>query len=223
MSTESLLREVSLGKPDKLHYSPPTTESDDDAAQDYLIFFVPGNPGLIRYYEPFLSRLHSFLSSSSQSRSARFYVRGHSYRGFEIAPNAKPLDYPLGLEDQITYQENLLYRYANSHYKSTGRTPKVIIMGHSVGAYVLLELIRRHRDTMNESGQEDFDLIGGVLLFPTIADIAKSPMGRVAKVGYRGSLPYALMFSLLVLTIASHRSSLDYPGLLAPWAPLQKA
>ncbi|KAL9038788.1 MAG: hypothetical protein Q9214_005143, partial [Letrouitia sp. 1 TL-2023] len=51
-------------------------------------------------------------------------------------------------------------------------------MGHSVGAYILLEIVRNHRKRI-QSPDEDFDLIGGILLFPTIADIAQSPSGVV--------------------------------------------
>ena len=51
--------------------------------------------------------------------------------------------------------------------------------------------------------QEDPDLIGGILLFPTIADIAKSPLGRVAKYVLR--LPG---FALVVGALAKGMSSI---------------
>ena len=57
--------------------------------------------------------------------------------------------------------------------------------------------------------QEDPDLIGGILLFPTIADIAKSPLGRVAKYVLR--LPgFALIMGALAkgLTSVLPRSAL---------------
>ena len=40
------------------------------------------------------------------------------------------------------------------------------------------ELINQHGGNIEE-GEADFDLIGGILLFPTITDIAKSPLGIV--------------------------------------------
>lgn len=85
---------------------------------------------------------------------------------------------------------------------------------------MLLELIQRHRNKIEE-GEEDFDLIGGVLLFPTITHIAKSPLGMVFGVrtfdflqGLRLNLvshqkilqiPY---FPLIIGTIAKTLSSL---------------
>ncbi len=50
--------------------------------------------------------------------------------------------------------------------------------------------------------QEDPDIIGGILLFPTIADIAKSPLGRVAK--YILRLPgFALIVGALAKGLTS--------------------
>ncbi len=50
--------------------------------------------------------------------------------------------------------------------------------------------------------QEDPDLIGGILLFPTIADIAKSPLGRVAKYVLR-LLGFALVMGALARGLTS--------------------
>ncbi len=99
----------------------------------------------------------------------------------ETGGHDKPPASPLSLEQQIHWQDDLLYRHVNSHRERTGNNPKVILMGHSVGSYILLELIRRHRDRIVD-GEKDFDLIGGVLLFPTITHIAQSPLGMVASV-----------------------------------------
>ena len=162
----------------RLYYSPSPGKSRDKS-QDYLIFHIPGNPGLIPYYDPFLSTLHKLLSAFA---STNFYICGYSLSGFETAELHDSGTARLtGLRGQITHIEERLYAEVNKHRQNFGRTPKVILMGHSVGAYILLELIRNHRK-MIESGEKDFDLIGGILLFPTITDIAKSPSGIVASV-----------------------------------------
>ena len=180
MSTETLLDKFSLAQPDTLCYSQPALPHNEET-QEYLIFFMPGNPGVVSYYEPFLSRLHSLLVASN-SDNARYHICAHSYRGFELSPYAEPPDCPFGLEQQIKYQEKLLLHHVKEHKATTGKIPKVILMGHSVGAYVLLELIRGHVEAVSENDVDDFDLIGGILLFPTIADIAQSPLGRVARI-----------------------------------------
>ncbi|KAJ5947883.1 hypothetical protein N7466_000898 [Penicillium verhagenii] len=76
------------------------------------------------------------------------------------------------------------------------RRGKVILIGHSVGAYIAMEILRRHREgkpdiqdllsveTRPGSGSvlsdspSSFDIIGGVMLFPTVKDIAHSPSGQ---------------------------------------------
>ncbi|KAL8847363.1 MAG: hypothetical protein Q9221_007591 [Calogaya cf. arnoldii] len=145
-------------------------------SEHYLIFHIPGNPGLVTYYDPFLSTLHALLSSSSTLPSANFHIYGHSLAGFETTEQHHEL---AGLEKQIEFVDDLLYEQVDEVRHHAGRTPKVILMGHSVGAYILLEVIRRHR-TRIERGAKDFDLIGGILLFPTITHIAQSPSGMVA-------------------------------------------
>ena len=180
MSEESLLK----GKPrdmivDELVYSTPCPGTSKEV-QDYLIFFMTGNPGLISFYEPFLSTLRDHLSSGGYE-SARFHICGHSYSGFETSLTTHPPSTPLGLEEQIEDQERRLMDYVK-RYQVPGKELKVILMGHSVGSYVLLELIQRHlRAVESHEDVEDFDLIGGILLFPTIADIGQSPVGRIAK------------------------------------------
>ncbi|KAL8731964.1 MAG: hypothetical protein Q9166_003096 [cf. Caloplaca sp. 2 TL-2023] len=158
-----------------LYFGPSAGRSSDEV-QEYLIFHIPGNPGLITYYDPFLSTLHALLSSSSTAPSARFHVCGHSLAGFETTEQHHEL---AGLEKQIDYVDELLYDQVDQVWRRAQKSPKVILMGHSVGAYILLEIIRRHRKQI-ESGKKDFDLIGGILLFPTITHIARSPSGIVA-------------------------------------------
>ena len=182
--------ESSEEREDRLAYEPPPGDACH-GVQDYLIFLIGGNPGLISYYEPFLKILHTLLCASSTTETARFYVYGNSLAGFEnqFLANGQESPDPLGLKDQIQNTENLiyneiaLYQKANSTVDADSKVdPKVILIGHSVGAYILLEMIRQHRQRIEESGEEDFDLIGGILLFPTIVNIAKSPSGLVASV-----------------------------------------
>ena len=181
LSRDPLLGGSSSEKSDKICYE-PAAKSTDGNAQDLLIYFLPGNPGLIPYYQPFLSRLYTLLSTSSTDESYRFHICGHSLQGFGFAQkgeNPKAPSRPFGLEQQIKAQESLFYRHIRKHRNRTGNTPKVILMGHSVGCYMLLELIQQHRDKVEGEGEEDFDLIGGILLFPTITHIAQSPLGMV--------------------------------------------
>ncbi len=172
-------------KRERLYYT-PIREPSNDRKQDILIYMLPGNPGLIAYYQPFLSTLHALLQSSPTSQKANFYICGYSFAGFETLPaeDEQIAESPVGLHQLIVDTDDQLYSHIETHRRSNaahGRSLKVILMGHSVGAYILLDLIQRHKKRI-DNGEEDFDLIGGILLFPTITHIAKSPSGMVASV-----------------------------------------
>lgn len=179
MSEEHLLGEYSPSDQDKLCYL-PVTSGDETGSQDYLLYFISGNPGLISFYEPFLTRLHGLRSKSA---NPRFHICAHSMKGFELSPQAQHPNGPFSLEEQIRYQEELLYHHVSRHSPTASKPPKVILVGHSVGAYILLELIRRHKEYIESTEQADVDLLGAILIFPTVADIAKSPLGKIARVG----------------------------------------
>ena len=178
--------DTSKARDDRLAYEPPPGDARP-GVQDYLIFLIGGNPGLISYYEPFLKTLHALLCSSSATESARFYVYGNSLAGFDnqLLANGQVSPDPLGLKDQILNTEDLIYKEIALYQKanvSEDSDIKVILIGHSVGAYILLEMIRQHQERIEKPDVEDFDLIGGILLFPTIVNIAKSPSGLFASV-----------------------------------------
>lgn len=150
--------------------TPNTFSTTTGPAPKTTIFFVSGNPGLIGYYHPFLSLLAQYLTKETS-----FRIHGSSLGGFEVGKES-PKD--LDLEDQIRFvQENLnalMTEKNNASPKdSNGNTTreKVILIGHSVGAYMAMEILNRHRD-------QPFDIIGGVMLFPTVKDIAASPSGQ---------------------------------------------
>ncbi|OOQ89097.1 hypothetical protein PEBR_10614 [Penicillium brasilianum] len=174
------------------------------------VFFISGNPGLIGYYHPFLSLLGEYLANSRDQSSTQnglkktdssLQIYGCSLGGFEVDCETVSPATTTGnasrdgrsklydLEDQIVFVHdnlNTLMRQnassANDTSTSTARR-KVILMGHSVGAYIAMEVLRRHREANPESQSDnrytvDFDIIGGVMLFPTVKDIAHSPSGQ---------------------------------------------
>ena len=179
MSSESLLKEpLDSPDPDAFHQRTSVAGNLRDV-QDYLVFFISGNPGLLSFYQPFLMKLTDLLDSK-RAPNARFHVHGHSFKGFELSPNAAHPGQPSSLYEQIDYQEKLLMQFVKENEAKIKQPLKVILVGHSVGSYILLELIQRHLLAVQKY-RVDFDLIGGILLFPTIADIAQSPLGRIAR------------------------------------------
>ena len=131
------------------------SSSESSQSTDTAVFFIPGNPGLIAYYHVFLALLSERLS---------FPVYGRSLAGF-IDPETRMYS----VEEQIVFVQRSL----DSFMAHDEKKKKVILIGHSVGAYIAMELLRRHRERCS-----DFDVVGGIMLFPTVVDIAKSAAGR---------------------------------------------
>lgn len=172
--------------PDSI-YCPPKRLSSDHG--EYHIFFITGNPGLIAYYHTFLASLSNLFNEDQDISNGvnGIHIYGHSLGGFNTTADKAKKVGPYGLQQQIDYVETTLESYVraqNSIRKSqqaidtsSQRPLKVILMGHSVGAYILLEVLRRHRKQLSLGRETGIEIVGGVLLFPTITHIAKSPSG----------------------------------------------
>ncbi len=158
----------------------------------YHIFFVPGNPGLIDYYSTFLTLLHTQLNQSSGNFGAKtvaFEVFGRSLGGFEVAsstPRPKAfarVEPPYNVEKQIQFVHGVLNEYveillSRKGPASTKKKPKIIFLGHSLGTYILTDILQRI-EGLKSSGdfEQKFDVAGAILLFPPIPSLAKSPKG----------------------------------------------
>lgn len=168
--------------------------------------------------------------TSSTTKKTSFQIYGCSLGGFDIPSDAEQKsgkdgkdgehgakEHLYDLEDQIRFVHRKLVDLMNmnSNYTadasgepksgSGSSTPapkrKVILIGHSVGAYIAMEVLRRHREGIPEvetlssvpehgknladsSSSSSFDIIGGVMLFPTVKDIAHSPSGQKLTVSF---------------------------------------
>ena len=184
-------------------YIPPLSPSSSSSpSHEYHVFFVTGNPGCIAYYHDFLSVLAENLSTRTEKGGARrVHVYGHSLANFtkvkgEYDHKLQKARKILSLQEQIQYVEMILEQYVQSLEEGhvdqgfTSRKPptqvKVILVGHSVGAYIGMEILRRRRakeKRQNKLPNGDGDLqgiklIGFIGLWPTITWIGESPSGR---------------------------------------------
>lgn len=172
-----------------IYLDPPSTAKPKDSAQRaLLVFFITGNPGLISYYGPFLDRLQSLLCDDGRLRGDnRYYTYGASLSGFEVNGDQSSRSHrssshnaPCGLQEQIDQVAARLEHVACSITSSEGQRMPVILVGHSVGSYILLEIVSKwqSRQKAGHSSSLPYDILGGICLFPTVVDIAKSPTGR---------------------------------------------
>ena len=173
-------------------YISPKTKSQPEAAEAYHVYFVPGNPGCIAYYHVFLSQLaDSFYFRASVDNLPKVHVFGHSLANFAHGPNLPHMAHRpvLGLQEQISYAEKNLDSYVTAQRRQgvelsmqTPRLANIVLVGHSVGAYICMELLRRWRDSERATGYSSilgFRIVGFVGLFPTITWLGKSPRGKI--------------------------------------------
>lgn len=154
-----------------------------------LIYFIPGNPGLVDFYKPFLGELKDMLESSDACEKRQYHIYGENLAGFsdddhEPFSSDRP---PRDLEYQIRHKIKSLSELRVGSGPSPLRAQDggaeigqpyhdVILMGHSVGAYIALEVYHR---LMNKPDlAPDVDVTAAILLFPTIEHIAQSANGQ---------------------------------------------
>ncbi|KAK5013236.1 hypothetical protein LTR16_003873, partial [Cryomyces antarcticus] len=74
---------------------------------------------------------------------------------------------------------------------SDGNSPvKVVLVGHSVGAYILLEILQRQQESRRQDKLQTqyVEIVGGICLFPTVTHIAQSRSGT--KFGFFFTIPH---------------------------------
>ena len=151
-----------------------------------LIYFICGNPGLIGYYVDFLDALRHLLDASRGPTAYDIY--GRNLAGFcddehePFTPESPPWD--VHGEVDAMY-EDVASRRVSMEDGSSKPYDFVVLMGHSIGAYICVEIFHRHMK--NPSRAQHLTLRHGFLLFPTIASLALSRSG--ARMNMLRSLP----------------------------------
>lgn len=163
---------------------PVNGQQHDSSENNLLLFFITGNPGLIEYYRSFLTLCYDGLRDSLDCSNGNItlHVYGTSLAGFESNHTANTKG-PYDLNQQIEHIEASLSQAIVS-VKQRTQTTRVILIGHSVGAYILLEVLRRHQaaQRISTAASPTSRIIGGICLFPTVVDLAKSSNGKMFRV-----------------------------------------
>ncbi|KAL2162911.1 hypothetical protein VTH06DRAFT_6747 [Thermothelomyces fergusii] len=186
---------------------------------------IPGNPGLVAYYEPFLKTLRKLLDGRENEAGCRyaFHIYGRNLLGFDdedheprfgTATTSGARTEPFTLEDQIR-GVCAGVQGVNSGTLGDGRTfDQVILIGHSVGAYIALEVFHRHHQARREivcDGAPDalasVNLKSAILLFPTVSHIAQSSSGQKLN----------LIRTTPLLDRTAHHVARGFVGLLPGW------
>lgn len=173
--------------------------SPQPSARHALIFFIPGNPGLINFYTPFLTLLSSLINPSTPAPDTITYdIYGQDLLGFTDDSHAPFSDTnpPFDLEAQIQHVQKTVEEKGRGY-------DHVVVMGHSVGAYIAVETFSRRLKVWKAGKATNVEIQNGVLLFPTLMHIARSPSGRklvgLSNVSFFADKAHVLANSLLWL------------------------
>ncbi|KAL2554222.1 alpha/beta-hydrolase superfamily protein [Forsythia ovata] len=102
-------------------------------AQDpsFHVLFIPGNPGVISFYTDFLESLYDLLGGNA-SITAIGHI-SHSEKDWELGRL-------FSLQEQIDHKTSFI-----EHEFQDVEVP-IILVGHSIGAYISLEIFRRSQE-----------------------------------------------------------------------------
>lgn len=160
-----------------------------------LLYFICGNPGLVNFYATFLDCLRGMLDAADEGSGGTAYdIYGRNLLGFGDDDH-EPFDSgrgnePWDLDGQIEgiYRDVAARSVIPDDAGAEGEQGKgsrpydfVVLMGHSVGAYISVEIMHRHTTYMQDGvglRAPQLNLRHGFLLFPTLTHIASSPSGR---------------------------------------------
>jgi pimeloyl-ACP methyl ester carboxylesterase len=168
---------------DEINYAtllPPS----DGAPKRVLIFFIPGNPGLVEYYRHFLDIIRKRLNDRVSYTGTQYYISGASLAGFDVSPGSRqapaatqglPVSLDAQVEDVYARLQTTVSRLRNEN-SIQGDLP-VVVIGHSIGAYMALETVAKWQE-LSQQGPTNMRLSAGICLFPTIYELALSPTGR---------------------------------------------
>lgn len=126
-----------------------------------LVIIIPGNPGINSFYDKFAKRIHEKLKCS-------VWCIGHAGHNLSQLLKTVPLHKDntelYGLKGQVQNKVDFFAKYIPGN-------AKVHLIGHSIGSYMVLELL--------ENPSISKQIHHSYLLFPTIEYMANTGNGKI--------------------------------------------
>ncbi|MCO5596117.1 hypothetical protein L7F22_050177 [Adiantum nelumboides] len=139
--------------------------SNIELAPSGSLVFIVGNPGLADYYTRYLTELQNLVHSDGRSTLEIFCISQLGHDPHALQPPQKIVT----LDEQIQNKANIL-KAITQRWNGNQNRPKLIIAGHSIGAYMALEIVRRKLSPV--------PILSVHLLFPALHQIGHSPNAR---------------------------------------------
>lgn len=133
---------------------------DGDSEDIAHVVFIPGNPGIVGAYRPFLRSL------CQKTDRKKFRIAAMSYPGHDNSGLPDREEQGMySLEEQIEHK----LAFINETVPPKSR---LVLVGHSLGCYMIMQLLKR-----NALANHQVEKIG--LICPVIANMAESPAGQI--------------------------------------------
>lgn len=133
-----------------------------------VIVIIPGNPGLVDFFEHMAVEL---------SELTCLPVMGISHTGHLFTDNSYDSWDSIGLADQIAHKIKFLEEHLQTDADLAERIDKevplnIVLVGHSIGCYVILEVLGAIRKDLKSKIKKCF------LLFPAVERMSETPNGK---------------------------------------------
>ncbi|KAG9393632.1 Protein of unknown function DUF2305 [Carpediemonas membranifera] len=173
--------------------------ADDAAPVTDVLFFSPGNPGIVNFYELFLEDLQRRLST----KGVRVFGSSHLGHNLGIITESTR-NYHIDLGDIISNKLSIIEAILRECVPrwTTAPTVAVSLLSHSMGCYVNLSVVTRLTallETLSADLGVTFKLSHNVLLHPAIMEV---------RAGCSGPLLWAENALLRTLMSLAARSTL---------------
>ncbi|EDO34015.1 predicted protein, partial [Nematostella vectensis] len=169
----------------------------DESSSNLCAVIIPGNPGLIEYYDDFIISLFQWSGKTLPIYGVSHAGKLKNKQDEEASPECTICTGTYSLQEQIKHKQD----YIENHIPPS---MKIVLIGHSIGAYIALKLLK-------ESSRAA-DIVKLILLFPTIERMAATPNGRIIT----PIVNYFKWFAVSTVSVVSYLPT-SFTRLLVRW------
>lgn len=138
--------------------------SDEEVPPKLLFLIIPGNPAVVGFYKTFMQSLYCGFNKEYPVWAISHAGHCSPPRGMDMTDeHDHQIDDVFGLNGQIEHKLFFLRQNVPADVK-------LVLIGHSIGCYIILEMMKR---------SPELKVLKSILLFPTIERMAQSPQGKM--------------------------------------------
>ena len=117
---------------------PEEEGKEGEGAEVVDIILFPGNPGLLFFYLPFLEGIGKALGAH------RCAVHGFGLLGHHLSTEGDAGEVDEGKDLGLNAQCSHAYNCVRSISATRGKNVKLVLIGHSIGSYLVLDMLQKH-------------------------------------------------------------------------------